>query len=245
MEEFRKKTIEFITATLYEILTKDEKYQRFLSGLRTKKGIPAKLESRLTMDDEEKVVGFKYWDKEFPWIHKVYCFCDKRIKNIMDEEYFRYNPKDYKKFIELLRQKPNNDTSYFLDTSLFLGWGRSAISTTHEINDNNDNIQRIIKLIELCQFFCYGLYFLNHRLNNFIIQNKFGPMYKSDKDNEKEKPLKEDMPYIETVKDQLESLENERFNCIQELEYFYDTMGAILNSEHPILLTKIEKLWRL
>jgi hypothetical protein len=60
-------------------------------------------------------------------------------------------------------------------------------------------------------------------------------MHKSNKDNEND----------ENVKDLVKRLENIIFDSIRELEHLHDTMGAILNSVHPLLLPKVEKQWRL
>jgi hypothetical protein len=135
IDRFKEKTVNEVTKSLNCILTKDKKYKKFLSKMRTR-------------ELEQKEFDFEYWNEKFSWIHKIYCLKDTRFKRVIDK---KYNTKDYKKFIEFIQQIPENDTPHFLDTSLFLGWGRSTISTTSTMD--NGIVEKITTLIEVSQFF--------------------------------------------------------------------------------------------
>ena len=47
------------------------------------------------------------------------------------------------------------------------------------------------------------------------------------------------------VKGQIEKYQNIRSSSIKYLDQFHDGMNAILYSDHPSLLSKLEKQWRL
>jgi uncharacterized membrane protein len=173
-------------------------------------------------------INISHVDSKFLWIHRIYCFCD-------NEELFKeakgkkFNEDINKNLIYLLQQTPEDDTPYLFDKYIFFGLGRSLIVLPS--SQKTDEIKKIIDLIEIGQYFCYGLYLLNFFLTKIILK---------DESIEFSKGIKE-----KAVKDKIEKYQNIRSSSIKHLDQFHDGMNAILYSDHPLLLSKLEKQWRL
>jgi hypothetical protein len=92
-------------------------------------------------------------------------------------------------------------------------------------------IKKVIELVEISLYFCYGLYLLNYFLTKIILKDKSIEFPKGIKEKE--------------VKDKIEKYQNIRSISIKYLDQFHDGMNAILYSGYPSFLSKIEKQWRL
>jgi len=174
-------------------------------------------------------INIPYVDSKFPWIHRIYCFCDNEelFKEVKGKNFL--NEDIHKNLNYLLQQTPVDDTPYLFDKYIFFGVGRSLIVIPSSQKD--EEIKKIIDLMEIGQYFCYGLYLLNSFLTKIILK---------DESNEFSKGIKE-----KAVKGQIEKYQNIRSSSIKYLDQFHDGMNAILYSDHPSLLSKLEKQWRL
>jgi len=168
-------------------------------------------------------------DSKFPWIHRIYCFCDNeelfkeaKGKNFLND--------DHNKHLNyLLQQTPRDDTPYLFDKYISFGVGRSLIIIPS--SQKTEEIKKIIDLMEIGQYFCYGLYLLNFFLTKIILKDESIEFSKGIKEKE--------------VKNKIEKYQNIRSSSIKYLDQFHDGMNAILYSDHPSLLSKLEKQWRL
>jgi hypothetical protein len=168
-------------------------------------------------------------DSKFPWIHRIYCFCDNeelfkeaKGKNFLND--------DHNKHLNyLLQQTPRDDTPYLFDKYIFFGVGRSLIIMPS--SQKTEEIKKIIDLMEIGQYFCYGLYLLNFFLTKIILKDESIEFSKGIKEKE--------------VKNKIEKYQNIRSSSIKYLDQFHDGMNGILYSDHPSLLSKLEKQWRL
>jgi hypothetical protein len=129
----------------------------------------------------------------------------------------------------LLQQIPEDDTPYLFDKYIFFGLERSLIVTP--ASQKTEEIKKIIDLIEIGQYLCYGLYLLNFFLTKIILK---------DESFEFSKEIKE-----KAVKSKIGKYQNIRSSSIKYLDQIHDGMNAILYSDHPSLLSKLEKQWRL
>jgi len=202
--------------TLNELLVNDKDYTKFLSKEKNE-------------SDFDHGINISNIDSKFPWIHRIYCFCDNEelFKEAKGKNFL--NEGIHENLNYLLKQTPVDDTPYLSDKYIFFGVGRSLIIVPSSQID--EEIKKIIDLMEIGQYFCYGLYLLNFFLTKIILK---------DESVEFSKGIKE-----KKVKGKIEKYQNIRSSSIKYLDQFHDGMNAILYSDHPSLLSKLEKQWRL
>ena len=201
--------------TLTKLLSSNTDYTKFLSKEKNDSGF-------------DYDINISNINTKFPWIHRIYCFCN-------DEELFKqakgknFNENIKKNLNYLLQQTPDDDAPYLFDKYIFFGIGRSliVIPSSHKPRE----IKNVIDLMEIGQYFCYGLYLLNFFLTKIILKDESIEFSKGIKEKE--------------VKGKIEKYQNIRSNSIKHLDQFHDGMNAILYSDHPSYLSKLEKQWRL
>lgn len=202
--------------TLTKLLSSNADYTKFLSKEKNS-------------SDFDYGINISSIDSKFPWIHRIYCLCDNeelfnkaKGKNFLNEDI-------NKNLNYLLQQTPGDDTPYLFDRYIFFGVGRSLVIIPS--SQKAEEMKKIIDLMEIGQYFCYGLYLLNFFLTKIILK---------DESIEFSKGIKE-----KDVKNKIEKYQNIRSSSIKYLDQFHDGMNAILYSDHPSLLSKLEKQWRL
>jgi hypothetical protein len=211
-----KKEVKNFNNTLIKLLHNNRDYAIFLS--KEKSGY-----------NFDYGINISYVDSKFPWIHRIYCFFDNEelLKNVKGKNFFDEDIN--KNLIYLLQQIPEDDTPYLFDKYIFFGLERSLIVTP--ASQKTEEIKKIIDLIEIGQYLCYGLYLLNFFLTKIILK---------DESFEFSKEIKE-----KAVKSKIGKYQNIRSSSIKYLDQIHDGMNAILYSDHPSLLSKLEKQWRL
>ena len=174
-------------------------------------------------------INISYVDSKFPWIYRIYCFCNNeelfkeaKGKNFLDGDI-------NKNLIYLLQRTPKDDTPYLIDKTIFFGLERSLIVIPS--SQKPEEIKKIVNLLEIGQYFCCGLYLLNFFLTKIILK---------DKSIEFSKGIKE-----KAINGKIEKYQNKRSNSIKYLNQFHDGINAILYPNHPSLLSKLKKQWRL
>jgi hypothetical protein len=164
------------------------------------------------------------------WLHTIYWFYNDGLfkddgngLRIFDREYLKY-------FTILMKQKLDNPLD-MQDQYVFFGLERSLVLTMNDVHLNQNWVNEIGSLIEIGQYFCFGLnlleYFLSRKISELMV----------------DEPIIEQHP--NKLKAKIESLERTRLASARYMEQFRSGIKALLHAGQIPLVDKLENDWRL
>jgi hypothetical protein len=172
------------------------------------------------------------------WLHMVYF-----LKN---DNFFKDDTNSVKgqlkddvcRDFSLLLGQILEDMSPLVDRYVFYGWGRSLILTKSDAR--KEEVIRLVRLLEIFQYFCFGLYQLDtfltkemHRLN-IGLSNKDEPVAAVEREDVVERELKK-------LRSEIRLRENIRSFTIRYLEQFRYSSNVVFVSGERALIEKLEE----
>jgi hypothetical protein len=117
------------------------------------------------------------------------------------------------------------------DQYVFFGLERSLVLTMNDVHLNQNWVSEIGSLIEIGQYFCFGLnlleYFLSRKISELMV----------------DEPIIEQHP--NKLKAKIESLERTRLASARYMEQFRSGIKALIHAGQIPLVDKLENGWRL
>jgi hypothetical protein len=161
------------------------------------------------------------------WLHKIYWFDNKQYVSLGD------------KFVsDLLGQEfdPNSTDVVlsFRQCKVFYGWGSSfIISEDAKSDDGQKDVSRIVRLLEISQYFSFGLF----KLDNIFSARKIHLLKKEEDLNELRRKIEE-----------LDGVRSITVKFLEQFRHFFKLTTKspkTHNSEEVLLFKKIEQQWQL
>jgi len=179
------------------------------------------------------------------WLHTVFCFENEQLFAEKPTEALGQLKDDaLKDFSGLLEQIPE-DMSPLVDRYVFYGWGRSLIVTKGNIE--RSEIVRLVELLEVYQYFTFGLY----QLDTFLIKEMYELDPRSHEPNLRfniegfENIDELNAEELNGIRAMIQRLDNVRSSTIRYLEQFrYSSNVVLISGERP-LIQRLDDQWGL
>lgn len=179
------------------------------------------------------------------WLHTVFYFENEQLFADKPTEALGQLKDDALKDLSGLLEQIPEDMSPLVDRYVFYGWARSLILTKGNIE--RSEIVRLVELLEIYQYFTFGLY----QLDTFLIKEMYELDLRSHKPN-----LRFNIDGVENIDElnaselndiraMIQRLDNVRSSTIRYLEQFRYSSNVVLISGQRPLIQRLEDQWGL
>jgi hypothetical protein len=169
------------------------------------------------------------------WLHTIFYFDKKELFREDTKVVLGELKEDVIRQLSLLLEQVPEDISPIVDRYVFYGWGRSLIVTKATVN--RSEIKKLVELLEIFQYFCFGLY----QLDTFLIRK----MYELNPLNNQDESVGNLDEQLKRLRSMIQRIENVRSSTIRYLEQFrYSSNVVLISGERP-LIQKLEDQWDL